>query len=570
MTHKICTISTFLSIMTSVIPMSTYSAVHSKNSRSYAEAYQQLNNIRDQAAYNQQIQVLATTNSQTADLPVKVADAELATKISRNDPTVISTNRLASCAMIYPNGVFEWNNPSSGSKANSGNQCVSVVELRTRDKTTGSEVVVATTTLAAGDVMLCNIDNFPPENYNQLQQFEVPADNPPTLEDVEQVMKQEQKQHAGLKIAANAILGGLAGNLIADKEAGSDSVIGFKSNSQKIGTLAGILTGAGLGAATTFSGKVAGDTIQSTAVNAAAGSIIGNIASMSSGDSILRIEQCGVRKCAVGRISKPESINFAERVVYINFDTGEARECKANEQKLKLSDCTGITLASYSIMNTNSLSELKKYLNEHPDTTGNYYSLQDDGTLKSDTGRITSSPDKKTWLQVTNAQKTAYTQAVLAELKASYKEPFTGETNVEHLKSNIENFYFRASDGSLGSKFDLTSFDIVDQDGNIKKAENVNDLLPYFTISQKTADDGEIIDLDNKARLKGTLIGAGSGAALGGWTGYQGARTEVEQRWVTAVQEYNDSLTKFYCATGTRFLASYNDMLEIPTIKEDD
>lgn len=78
------------------------------------------------------------------------------------------------------------------------------------------------------------------------------------------------------------------------------------------------------------------------------------------------------------------------------------------------------------------------------------------------------------------------------------------------------------------------------------------------------ATDGGLIDLDNKARLKSTLIGAGAGGALGAFTAYQGAQTDIENRWVTEVRAYKDSLQKVYCATGNRFLSHYNDVAVIP------
>ena len=80
------------------------------------------------------------------------------------------------------------------------------------------------------------------------------------------------------------------------------------------------------------------------------------------------------------------------------------------------------------------------------------------------------------------------------------------------------------------------------------------------------ASDGSLIDFGNKARLKSTLIGAGVGGALGGLSGYQGAQLDVQNRWVTAVREYEDSLSKVYCATGNRYLSAYNDTVFIPTM----
>ena len=82
------------------------------------------------------------------------------------------------------------------------------------------------------------------------------------------------------------------------------------------------------------------------------------------------------------------------------------------------------------------------------------------------------------------------------------------------------------------------------------------------------ATDGGIIDLGNKARLKSTLTGAGVGGALGAFSAYQGAQSDIENRWVTAVREYKDSLGKFYCVTGNRYLGQYNDEVVIPNMQQ--
>jgi hypothetical protein len=68
--------------------------------------------------------------------------------------------------------------------------------------------------------------------------------------------------------------------------------------------------------------------------------------------------------------------------------------------------------------------------------------------------------------------------------------------------------------------------------------------------------------------MKGTLTGAGVGAGMGAFAGYQGAQKDVEDHWVSAVREYKDSLQKIYCVTGNRFLSYYNDTIIIPDIGE--
>ena len=94
--------------------------------------------------------------------------------------------------------------------------------------------------------------------------------------------------------------------------------------------------------------------------------------------------------------------------------------------------------------------------------------------------------------------------------------------------------------------------------------QKLADVGSRFVPVYLSSDDGGIIDLDNKARLKSTLTGAGVGGAMGAYTAYQGAQDEVTQRWMAEVQAYKDSLNKIVCVTGTRFLSSYNDDAFIP------
>ncbi|MBP5707877.1 MAG: hypothetical protein J6W79_02675, partial [Alphaproteobacteria bacterium] len=109
--------------------------------------------------------------------------------------------------------------------------------------------------------------------------------------------------------------------------------------------------------------------------------------------------------------------------------------------------------------------------------------------------------------------------------------------------------YYRNGNGSAGEQF-----------------TNV-DMNNFYTM-YIDADSRAIVDLGNKARLKSTVIGAGAGGALGAFTAYEGAQSDIDDRWVSAVREYKDSLQKFYCVTGDRFLSYYNDVLIIPEMKE--
>jgi plastocyanin len=90
---------------------------------------------------------------------------------------------------------------------------------------------------------------------------------------------------------------------------------------------------------------------------------------------------------------------------------------------------------------------------------------------------------------------------------------------------------------------------------NLVSLENGSVFVP----DEMQASDGDIIDFNNSARNKATLIGGGIGGAMGGFAAYQGAKDEIDQRWISEVQAYKDSLQKWYCITGKRFLGGYND-----------
>ena len=294
MKNKICKISLFSAILACLVGQDALARVNVKKAGAgnYASAYNQVNAVRQQAAYMEEQQYLATTASATDTLPVAVDDPELARSIMNNTSTMVSAVDLDNCSMIYPNGVFKWGVPESGIRKTPAQQCIAVVELRDAN----SNTVLATTTLAAGDSLKCNIDSFPEAGWeNALGKVELPADEAPTMADAEAALNQEQKQNAGIKIAAAALVGGLAGNFLGPKEAGNNKMLGT-GKGQLTGTAIGAVSAAGIMAASTYSGKVAGDTIKSTAVNAAAGAVVGNMAAgASGGEAVLEIKKCKVK-----------------------------------------------------------------------------------------------------------------------------------------------------------------------------------------------------------------------------------------------------------------------------------
>ena len=246
-------------------------------SRNNAAAYQQVNELR----YG--------TQAATTANPIPVANTVQAV----DAPTSNGPVDMEKCSMIYPDGEFAMARPTLGRGMGGATTCTAVVEMRAIGAgPNGSDAILARANLAAGDAVECNISQFPDATYLPAAgEIEFPADAEPTIDDVIKIMNDEQKQNAGIKIAAGAILGGLGGNMAGANEPGSDGLLGGgKAKTQS--TIIGALGGAALMAGNAYTGKVAGDTILSTGVNAAAGAVVGNI--VATGDPVLRIEACTV------------------------------------------------------------------------------------------------------------------------------------------------------------------------------------------------------------------------------------------------------------------------------------
>ncbi len=590
MKNKICKISLFSAILASIsaLPADARVVMNTKNAgRSYSDAYNQVNAVRYQQEYMEATAINATTASATATLPVMVSDEKLASAILNNSSNT-TVGQLENCAMIYPNGVFRWEVPQSGIRQNQTNQCVAVVSLIDAN----TNAVLATTTLAAGDAMKCNIDAFPESGMNAvaLSKTELPADAAPTMDDVEKVLNQEQKQNAGIKIAAGAVISALAGNALSKKEAGSTGIIGT-SKSQLTGSAIGAVTGAGIMAASTYTGKVAGDTIKSTAVNAASGAVIGNmLAGQSSAGGILVIKKCkidgsfskqsdtqtestqnsdnktsyskkisaGEHDCIVGKIEKlGESVSSDEKTVYMVNRNGTVKECIHDGKTF--TNCTSVNLLNVTVNYQNNTSKsfddikdkntewqfLRIYIPENGDTSKFVLSKQPEQDAENDNA----------YFEIGSAYKTegsAQRAYIVFENDISGKFGGRKTSELEGIKSNNPSFVYlyRNSDGSVGRQ-------ITDPEDKL-----------VFTPTAGDASDGGLVDLSNPARAKGTVAGAAAGGALGGFAGYQGAQDEITERWLAATREYEDSLSNFVCMTGTRFLSKYNDYVEIPEMNK--
>ena len=565
-----------LSMLYALCSASADAAIRVGNaSRNYAAGYQQVNVQREQIAAAAAAAATPTATTQSADtetnLPVRVANRELAQKLSRGETdSRVSIATLDSCAMVYPNGEFAWDSPTVGNGAGGASTCVAVVELRGYQMgLDGSDVVLARANLAAGDAVKCNISDFPEFSYTaDAARVTFPADHEPTRADVVQVLNAEQKQNAGLRIAAGTVIGGLAGNAAGKNEIGSDSILGGGKH-KTTGTIIGALSGAALMAGNAYSGKVAGDTILSTGVNAAAGSMIGNIAA--SGESVLRIENCKIpdvpastKKTTTAnsdanadkKVTEPQSKNskclwgvirkgtaLSGKNAYYNTGDETTLVCESDNTGCKQETLLNIELAAYPNKDIDTAAK-EGFEKITADSTKRFY-LTEKNEMKNGI-----SPDNGAiYAQISNATVATGTQmpAMIADV-------------------NDKAFGYKRSDWAK-LKTDLSGHTILGRTSSgagyaLDGEYSINDFYPMMV----DASDGGIIDFGNKARLKGTLIGAGAGGALGAYAGYQGAQSDIENRWVTAVREYKDSLQKIYCATGKRFLGYYNDQIIIPTM----
>lgn len=569
MTNKVCKISLFTAILASISTLPVDAAVRTNNpGRSYADAYNQVNAMRYQQEYADANTV--TTASATAKLPVMVSNEKLAAEIL-NNTSETTVGDLDACAMIYPNGVFRWETPESGIRRNPYDQCVAVVSLVDAN----TNAVLATTTVASGDSFKCNIDNFPESGMNAaaLAKTELPADMAPTMEDVEAVMNEEQKQNAGFKIAAGAIIAGVAGNILAPKEAGNSKLLGT-GKTQLVDTAIGAATGAGIMAASSYSGKVAGDTIKSTAVNAASGMLVGNmLAGATGGDSYLTIQKCNISEGPEGYNGEHDCISgtFAEQGKSISeIDSGATflidankniKKCKQDRDDSNNLNCEPYAgaLVNITLATTGSKSSFDEIFTKGDikDTEFSnltrYYSEENNGVIfKSYVG----GNKDNTYYKISNAYEAKDEKHAYIVFKNSLGHSIKGykQSDFTKLIGGKEFEYFnRNHSGSVGAVIQLSE----------EKKPNV-----IFTPLARDASSGGLIDINNKARAKGTAVGAAAGGAMGGFAGYQGAQSEITDRWTAAVREYEDSLSNFVCMTGGRYLSKYNDYVEIPDWKK--
>ena len=486
--------------------------------------------------------VLDQKTTQLSDLPVEI-DAKMAKKIESGD-TKIDISKLKSCSEIYPEGKFAWSVPDAGNIKTLEQTCVSIVEMRAVKGT--DDIVLAKAYVAAGDSVLCNIDKFPESGYTQdAVNIEFPADNPPTIEEVEKVMDEEQKQNAVFKIVTGALVGGITGNMAGKSKDGSM----FGTNQEKMKTSAiGALSGAAVMAGNAYGGKVAGDTIMSTGINAAAGGVIGNV--LATGESILKVEDCTIderkTKCLWGVV---QNINLKSNCdnIYYELDTGRIVETTTDkEDKPILID--KILFIKKLDKSNKSLDELRMQ---------QFKEIRDDNTVKlfhrdNENQKMVEGPKGagNTWVKV---EKCGDIESQTPAMIPYFKDKAFG--------SGLSDWY----------TYDKSNLTVWGRNTKglpykIENKDNKNLIDTFYPISVNS-DEGNVVDINNKARMKETLIGTGVGAGLGALSGYQGAKNAIEDRWASEVQQYKDSLQKIYCGTGKRYLSHYNETVIIPNIR---
>ncbi len=511
--------------------------------------------VTNSATVQNQIQANAMRN---AMMQSATQSQVVRTVTNANGETIsVSNEEFDRCASIYPGGVFDWTTPTAGTKSGGGATCVALVEMRSyKNPNSTAYTVLANDYVAAGDSVKCNIDYF--RNLTLAgREFVYPADNPPTIADVESVMAQEQKSNAGFKILGAALVGGIGGNLLGKAELGNDSMLGLGADKLKTTAIGAGAAAALMTASTQSNDYKTGTVILSTGVNAAAGAVAGNLAA--TGDDVLKIADCpdtgalNGKKCLYGVVERKNNSTKYEAdegyTWYYNLTNHNMVECKNDG----------------TFCNSISLSNVKFDGGKCDDKCGDIKTTNCQTCLET---QFTDS-DKYT---ICDKKMVKKAEPVSCKVKDSseYIKIVKGTPAGRRVPAMIE---FNEPDKLFGYKYaDWSKLKTEKYSGaavyNIRGDKDENLSAENFYPSLQSADDGAVVDFENRARTKSTLVGAGGGAALGAIAGAAGADSAITERWTTAVREYEDSLGNILCLTGDRFLAKYNDIAIIPAMKE--
>lgn len=462
-----------------------------------------------------------------------------------------------SCQGVFSDGQFVMSTPTLGPGIGGAETCTATVEIRAANAAEdGSDLVVARANLPMGSGVRCNISDFPEATWlPAAATIEFPADNEPTVDDVIQVLNKEQKEDALLKIAAGTVIAGVAGNAIGENEPGQSGIFGIGKQKLK-STATTALGGALLMFGHTHSGKVAGDMILSAGVNATAGAVVGNI--VATGNQILRFENCIIegqteqQRCLWGTYAeKGNDLKSSEFGLF--YDTGLNRYYKCNfdayenGEPVTFKDCIQIDLIGVQVDGTSSSIEdlSKKDFTDIPSYKRFTLDQNTDTVKKHDDGDL---------IKLNQASKVEKRKPAALLVDDDAEKTFGSKrSDWPAIKGGMQTPKIYLRNPSTGKLYQEPS---------------ANYSISQFVPLTEDADDGELIDFNNKARLKSTLTGAGVGGSLGAFSAYQGAQKDIDERWLAAVREYKDSLNKVYCVTGTHFLGYYNDTIIIPNMPE--
>lgn len=507
----------------------------------------------------------------TGPLPVRLADANLEKMVrsgAANSPVTMAN--LESCSMIFVNGEFEWGPSDVGYSANQ----TCVAKVRMQAATPGAspnpltDKVVAIAMVPAGASINCNIGDFPASGYQPAAGDVIfPADKAPTIEEVTAVMNNEQKQNAGIKAVTAALVGGAGAFLAADDTAGA----------KKAAIVAGGAAAAGgLAFASTQAGKIAGDTIMSVGVNAAAGAVVGNMgAGMGGGNSILVVKDCK------GGDDNRAGFNGQCLWGYVTtggkpFFEGGWKSCYWSPRTESVL-CTKVDEGSndaeyepaYGFFKIKvDLGDADKIVNEkYKDANGVEQSLTnadyDKCFVKNADGKWNAFDDSGGAQNCTPEQK--FIQIVSASTNGTRRLAMMKDIGVRQKPGGLTMSDWNDNKAAFGTMLVGRNADGSENNDATHYADFAD--IENFKPLTIDASDGDIIDFGNRARDKGTAIGAAAGAGLGGLAAYQGAKSEIEERWIVEVENYEGSLRGFYCITGNRFLGAYNSMVVIPGMK---
>ncbi|MDR0967928.1 MAG: hypothetical protein LBL75_03860 [Rickettsiales bacterium] len=490
-----------------------------------------------QQAVNDQERIASATTSEELGLQVRVADMNLARDIASGVESVLPiAEKLDKCAAIYPTGAMAWDNSNIGLRPGVDG-CVADVELRYINGT--DDIVLARGRLSAGDSIKCNVSSFPADSYTiDAGKIEFPADREPTMDDVEKQMNAEMHKNEGIKVITGTLLGALGGNFIGQNDPGNSAMLGTSADKMKKTAMGALLMG-GATLASTNAGKVGGDVIMGATINAIGGGMMGNLSGI--GGSTLVIKKCDGGDCLYGVVASDAELP-SRRDGFYNKMQDTQFSCQKNGNGY-----TGCTRAVFSQWSLNGKTQYDKAADvaREMENVNSVYCLDGDKMTLSSSGGCGGGQIfyLLSGVRVSNQPQ----PAVIKEWKSDVNT--SDEFNELKRKGGTYQIYGRYNDGTIGDE--LSSFSIQN-----------------FTPVVQTASNGDGLDFNNSARTGATITGAGIGAGLGALGAYKGATTEMDNRWVSAVQTYKDSLTKFYCGTGRRYLSSYNEITIIPNMTE--